>query len=52
MEETDQTKKLIDSNDIEEIESRGILIRQAEFYKKEMTVFGRYQLIFKRSNYY
>ncbi len=51
-EEVEQVKKLVNGSDLDEIESRGILLRQTEFYSKFMTVFGRYELRFKRSNYH
>jgi hypothetical protein len=48
-EEVDQARRLLKDTNLEELESKGILISSLELSQQLMSIYGRYELIFKRS---
>jgi reverse gyrase len=48
-EEIDQARRLLKDTNLEELESKGILISSLELSKQLMSIYGRYELILKRS---
>jgi hypothetical protein len=47
-EELDQAKRLIENSNLDELEEKGILISSLQLFNQLMSVFGLYELIFKR----
>jgi hypothetical protein len=48
-EEINQARRLLENSDLEELESKGILISRLELSDQVMSNYGRYELIFNRS---
>lgn len=44
------SKILFESNSLQKLEEKGVLIRELEYYESHFTSYGKYDVLFKRSN--